>query len=176
MFITAVAEALLTRIPGPTVELRPLEYGDRASLLEIFAGLGPRSRERRFLTPKTRLTESELRHLTAVDQHDHVALLAVSAADGRPVGVARFIRDARRPDTADVAVSVVDAWQDRGIGTLLTNALARRAREVGVRRFTVLMQRDNRAARRLLHRSGGSPNLVEADQETVEFVVDLEVG
>jgi L-amino acid N-acyltransferase YncA len=173
MFITAVADALLTRMPGPTVEVRRLEHGDRDSLLEIFAGLGPRSRERRFLTAKPRLTESELRHLTAVDQHDHVALLAVSTADGRPIGVARFIRDARRPDTADVAVSVVDAWQQCGIGTLLTRALAVRAREVGVRRFTVLMQRDNRAARRLLHCSGGAATLVDADNETVEFEVDL---
>jgi GNAT superfamily N-acetyltransferase len=172
MFITAVADALLTRLPGPAVELRPLEYGDRASLLEIFAGLGPRSRERRFLTPKTRLTETDLRHLTAVDHHDHVALLAVSTTDGRPIGVARFIRDARDPDVADVAVSVVDDWQDRGIGTLLTNALAERAREVGVRRFTVLMQRDNHAARGLLHRNAPA-TLVAADKETVEFEVDL---
>jgi GNAT superfamily N-acetyltransferase len=175
MFLTAVADALLTRMPGPAVELRPLEYGDRAALLEIFAGLGPRSRERRFLTPKTGLTETELRHLTAVDRNDHVALLAISTTDGRPIGIARFIRDARRPDSADVAVSVVDAWQDRGIGSLLTNALAERAREVGIRRVTVLMQRDNHAARRLLQRHGGA-TLIAADKETVEFEVDLQVG
>src|SRR5262245_10682220 len=42
-----------------TVKLRPLERGDRTSLLEIFAGLGARSRQQRFLTPKTRLSETE---------------------------------------------------------------------------------------------------------------------
>src|SRR5689334_12893621 len=72
--------------PGPTTEtvrLTPLEPGDRASLLEIFNGLGDRSRQQRFLTAKPRLTESDLRHLTAVDNHDHVALLAVGEEDGR---------------------------------------------------------------------------------------------
>src|SRR6478672_4031825 len=52
------------------VVLRPLEPGDRAPLLEIFSGLSPRSRRQRFLTPKTRLTEADLRQLTSVDDHD----------------------------------------------------------------------------------------------------------
>jgi GNAT superfamily N-acetyltransferase len=46
-------------------------------------------------------------------------------------------------------VEVVDEWQGRGIGTLLTNALAHRAAEVGVRRFTMTIACGNRAARRL---------------------------
>ncbi len=51
-----------------------------------------------------------------------------------------------------MAVAVVDAWQSRGIGTLLTHASAQRAVEVGVRRVTLTMAWDNRAARRLAHR------------------------
>jgi RimJ/RimL family protein N-acetyltransferase len=158
------------------LELRPLEPGDRASLMEIFAGMGPRSRQLRFLTPKPRLTETDLRHLTAVDDHGHVAVLAVSRASGRPIGVARFIRTVERPELADVAVSVVDAWQGRGVGARLTRALVQRALEVGVRRFTLLVQRDNEAALRLLGRSRGSATLVAADSETLELEVDLELG
>ncbi len=94
---------------GAAVELRTLERDDHASVQEIFAGLGARSRELRFLTPKPRLTSADLRQLTAVDHHDHVAILAMTACDGRPIGVARFVRDRLHPDTADVAVAVVDA-------------------------------------------------------------------
>ena len=158
-----------------TVALRPLEYGDRAPLLEIFAGLSDRSRWQRFLTPKTRLTETDLRQLTAVDDHDHVALLAVTATDDCPVGIARFIRDPRHPDSADVAVAVVDAWQSRGIGTMLTDALARRAVEVGVRRFTLMMASDNRAARRLAHH-GAQVSRLDVYSGTLELAILLRAG
>jgi RimJ/RimL family protein N-acetyltransferase len=157
----------------PAVELRALPPDDDASVLEIFAGLGARSRELRFLTPKPHLTAADLRALTAVDHHDHVAILAVSARSGRPIGVARFVRDPQRPDTADVAVAVVDAWQDRGIGTLLSFALAERAQEVGIRRFTLVMSQDNEAAVRLLHRTPGEIHRVAIDTESAEFEVTL---
>lgn len=172
MLLTAPAAARSTTL-DPVVHLHQLTSGDRAPLLEIFAGLSPRSRQRRFLTAKPRLTESDLRQLTAVDDQDHVAIVAVSARHGRPVGVARFVRESGRPDSADVAVSVVDAWQGRGIGTLLTRALARRAREVGVRRFTVMMQRDNEAALGLLHSTGGAVTRLAVDAETVELAVEV---
>jgi RimJ/RimL family protein N-acetyltransferase len=154
------------------VELRPLEPGDSAAVLEIFAGLGPRSRERRFLTPKPRLTGADLRQLTDVDQRDHVAILAL--VQGRPIGVARFVRDRARPDSADVAVAVVDASQNRGVATMLTEALVHRAREVGVRRFTLVMARDNEAAMRLLQRAPGEVESLAVDQETAEFALTLE--
>lgn len=161
---------------GEAVQLRRLESGDRASVLEIFAGLGPRSRELRFLTPKPRLSSADLHQLTAVDHHDHVAILAVSARDGRPIGIARFVRDPGRPDTADVAVAVVDPWQDRGVGTLLVSALTERALEVGVHRFTLVMDQDNEGAVRLLHRTAGDISRVAMDLETAEFVVTLDAA
>jgi ribosomal protein S18 acetylase RimI-like enzyme len=158
---------------GSAVELRPLEPGDRGAVLEIFAGLGPRSRELRFLTAKPRLTSADLRQLTEVDQHDHVAILAVSAPHGRPIGVARFVREPEHPYSADVAVAVVDDWQDRGIGTMLTNALVRRAHEVGVRRFTMAMAPHNEGAVRLLHRAPGEIERLAIDEQTAEFAITL---
>lgn len=156
-----------------TVELRPLERGDSATVQEVFDGLGPRSRELRFLTAKPRLTSADLRQLTDVDQHDHVAVLAVSVPQGRPLGVARFIRDRKQPCSADVAVAVVDEWQDRGVGTMLANALVRRALEVGVRRFTLAMATDNEAAVRLLHRAPGEIERLAVDEWTAEFAITL---
>jgi RimJ/RimL family protein N-acetyltransferase len=194
----SVARARLTRpspggegghLPGPTghlgsgrargrssaaaVELRPLARGDESSLLEIFAGLGPRSRRLRFLTPKPRLTPAELRRLADVDQHDHVAILASSAASGRPVGVGRFVREPEDGESADVALAVVDAWQSRGVGTLLAQELSARALMVGVRRFTLAMEPGNEAVLRLLERSGGAVSVLSAGPQTLELAVAL---
>jgi len=156
------------------VGLRLLERGDADAVLEVFAGLGPRSRELRFLAPKPRLTAADVRQLTAVDHRDHVAILAVSPRHGRPIGVARFVRTLEDPQTADVAVAVVDAWQNQGVGTLLATALAQRAREAGVRRLALVMSSDNEPAVRLLHRVRGTIHRLAIDRDTAEFAVSLD--
>ena len=155
------------------VTVRPLSRGDTATVLEVFAGLSDRSRHLRFLTPKPRLTRTDLRRLTEVDHHDHVAVVAVAGPGRHPVGVGRFFRDPAQPESADVAVAVVDDWQGQGVGTALVMALMDRARQVGVRRFTMMMSSDNDAALRLLH---GAPGVIEklaVDAETAEFALDF---
>ena len=174
MPLPSCGHSVRERLPdGAEVLLRPLEPEDADLLLDIFDQLGPRSRERRFLTPKHTLTSTDLRQLTAVDHHDHEAVVALSATDRRPVGVARFVRISADPGTADVAVVVVDAWQSRGLGTVLASSLLGRARELGVRRFSVLMARDNEAAVRLMHRVLGEVEQSELNRETAVFVVSL---
>jgi RimJ/RimL family protein N-acetyltransferase len=161
---------------GSLVVVRPLEPEDVVLLRTVFDRLGPRSRELRFLTPKPTLTAADVRQLLAVDHRDHEALVALAATDGTPLGVARFVRVPDDPGTADVAVAVVDAWQSRGLGTVLAGALVRRARELGVHRFSVLMAPENEAALRLLHRVLGDVESVELDRQHAEFVVSLETG
>jgi acetyltransferase len=155
------------------VRLRPLEPGDSATVMEVFAGLGARSRHRRFLTAKPRLTSADLRQLSAVDDRDHVAVVAVSVLHGRPVGVGRFVRDRHDPHSADVALAVVDAWQCLGVGTALAEALVRRARGAGVRRFTLATASDNHAVLRLLHRAPGAVERLADDETVTEFAVAL---
>jgi RimJ/RimL family protein N-acetyltransferase len=158
---------------GAEVVLRPLEPDDADLLHAVFDRLGPRSRELRFLAPKHRLTGADLRQLLAVDHRDHEAVVAFAADDGEPVGVARFVRSDEDPRTADVAVVVVDAWQSRGVGTVLASALVRRARELRVDHFSVLMAHDNEAALRLLHRVLGDVETTVLDRDQAEFVVAL---
>lgn len=92
---------------GAILQVRPIRADDRDGLQAAFRRLGPESRYRRFLTAKQELTEAELTWLTDVDHRDHEALVAVDD-HGELVGVARYIRLADRPATAEVAVTVVD--------------------------------------------------------------------
>jgi GNAT superfamily N-acetyltransferase len=157
---------------GTPVLVHPLVRGDEATVMEVFGQLGERSRERRFLTAKPRLTPADLRQLTAVDEHDHVALVARDI-DGRAIGIARFVRDEQAAETAEVAVTVVDAWQDRGVGTLLSAALSEAARAVGITSFSMVISHDNEAAVRLLHAVTGDIDRVDVDSHTVEFALSL---
>jgi RimJ/RimL family protein N-acetyltransferase len=154
------------------VSLRRLEPGDAEPMLQVFAGLGPRSRELRFLAPTPRLTSSEVRHLTAVDGTDHVAVVATDRW-GRAIGVARLVRDRDDPRSAEIAVEVVDDWQGRGVGSRLLADLVRRASALGVRRLAAFVSPDNRAARALLRRAPGTVSTVRADRWLTEFAVSL---
>jgi RimJ/RimL family protein N-acetyltransferase len=120
---------------GTSARLRPVEPSDRETIERGFEGLSDESRYRRFLSPLPRLTATQLEYLTRVDHHDHEAILAISDQE-EPMGVARYVRTDPDSDEAEVAVTVVDRWQGRGLGTVLLERLTERAREEGVHRYT----------------------------------------
>jgi GNAT superfamily N-acetyltransferase len=121
---------------GSHVRIRQGRRSDRELLLRGFRRLSPESRYRRFLAPIPRLPEATVRHLTDIDHHDHEAMIALDEQGTEALGVARYVRDPDRPQAAKVAVTVVDDWQGRGLGTLLLEAISARARREGIRTFT----------------------------------------
>ncbi len=135
---------------APALVIRPIRPGDAPLLAAGMEQLSAETLRRRFLAPKSRLTSRELRYLTEVDGCRHYALVAVSADDPTELfAVGRWVRDAERPDTAEVAVVVGDCHQGQGIGRRLGLALADAARARGIRRFTATMLTDNQPAHRL---------------------------
>ena len=128
---------------GSRVRLRPGHRSDRELLLRGFERLSPESRYRRFLAAMPELSEEVVRYLTEVDHHDHEAIAALDEQTGEGVGVARYVRDPQRPDVAEFAVTVIDDWQEKGLGTLLLEVLGARARAAGISSFTALMLASN---------------------------------
>src|SRR5215471_5426936 len=155
---------------GSTVMVRPVQSSDASLLADGFARLSERSRRLRFLGEKNSLTVAELRYLTCIDHHNHEALGALSP-DGRGIGVARYIRDSEDPGRAEVAVTVVDEWHGRGLGTKLLELLSDRARDEGVDRFTATVASDNIASIRLVRSAGGV--LVSGSLGTREYEIWL---
>jgi GNAT superfamily N-acetyltransferase len=134
-----------TLADGTAVLIRPLLYSDRFALAAAFNELSPHTRRLRFFNPPEHLDDDDLDYLTNIDFHQHVALAAFAReATGQPgVAVARYIRDARSEDAAEVAVTVADAYQRRGIGSLLLRLLADLAAERGIRTFVYYVLWDN---------------------------------
>jgi GNAT superfamily N-acetyltransferase len=157
---------------GTELEIRPIAPDDKAALAAAVDQSSDEAVYRRFLNPHGRLTASELRYLTEVDHRDHEALLAIDPVAETSVGVARYVRDDERPDTAEIAVAVLESWQGRGVGRALLRRLAERARDEGITRFTALMLSDNRPMRRLLG-DLGTTRLLSAGAGAVELAVDL---
>jgi RimJ/RimL family protein N-acetyltransferase len=158
---------------GSEVVIRELTPRDAPVLAEAFERLSPESRDLRFLGAKPRLSSGDLQYLTDVDGYTHEALGAVDSATGRGVGVARFVRLGPEAPVAEVAVTVVDDWQRRGLATLLLEELNERARAVGIERYTALVSGDNKAVVALLDRIGARVLSADAASATVEYEVDL---
>ena len=158
---------------GSAVLIRPVRSTDAPLIADGFARLSAASRQMRFLGVKKMLSAAELRYFTDVDHHDHEALVALDQA-GQGAGIARYVRDAGDPQAAEIAVTIVDDWQRRGLGTELLARLSDRARSEGIRRFTALADAGNMAATAGLRAAGA--RLVRRGRGTVEYEITLTSG
>lgn len=158
---------------GSVVVIRQVQCTDAPLLADGFARLSAETRRLRFLTGKPSLTAAELRYFTEIDHHDHEALGAVNPVDGRGLGIARYIRYADDPHGAEVAVTVVDEWQGRGLGTKLLSMLVDRARQEGIRHFAALVAAENAAVVGLLQESSVGFRVTHRESGTVEYEITL---
>jgi GNAT superfamily N-acetyltransferase len=158
---------------GSRVLIRRLRPADAPEVQAAFARLSEESRRLRFLTAKPSLSDSELRYLTDVDGSRHEAICAIDPASGQGVGIGRFVRDEPGSPRAEVAVTVVDAWQRRGLGTILLETLAERAREEGISEFTALVAADNRSMNMLLDQLGAPVHRLRRLGEALEYEIEV---
>ena len=139
------------------MHLRPITPDDRDRLAQAFTLLSPRSRYLRFHHPLSQLSDEHLRYLTEVDGRDHAALVAEDA--DRPehpgIAVARYIRIDDEPEVAEAAITVIDEYQGRGVGTLMLRHLARVAGRNGVHHLRNYVLADNRPMLDALDAVGG---------------------
>jgi protein lysine acetyltransferase len=167
---------VIERLPdGAPVLIRPIRADDKRMLTDGLRRLSDESVHRRFLTPKRSFSRTELRYLTEVDGRDHVALVVESPAQPvrRLIAVGRFVRLADDPHAAEVAITVGDDWQQRGLGSMLSEQLAAEARRLGIHRFTATMAADNVPAHRLMAKLTDHLEQHHAGSGIDELVLDI---
>jgi acetyltransferase len=157
---------------GDLVLVRPIRASDAAELQRAFALMSETSQYQRFMTGTPRLTDSQAAYFTAVDHVQHEAYVAHAPDDDTYIiGVARFIRYGSASDDAELAVTVADSWQGRGLGAALLRVLTARAIEVGVKRFRAEMMADNAAIIGLLRSAGMTDETVSGRLATGHVVL-----
>jgi RimJ/RimL family protein N-acetyltransferase len=83
---------------------------------------------------------------------NHVALVAEANEDGRPAGGCRYV--VVEPGRAEVAFTVIDAYQKKGLGTALMRHIAAIGREAGLRELVAEVLSDNAPMLKVFERSG----------------------
>jgi len=116
---------------GAGVLLLPVSPCDRQCILDGFEQLSDRSRYSRYHTPMRSLPDGYVDCLTGADNYNSVVVAAQLDQEGEQVGIglARYVRLQDEPDVAEFSVTVVDAYQNQGLGTLLLEYLMQHARE-----------------------------------------------
>ena len=162
---------LKTKLPdGTRVLIRLLRPEDRAELVRGFEKLSMDSRRFRFMTPIRKLSQYQLSSLIEVDQQHHVAIgVRDIGSPGKPgIAIGRFVRLEEEPKTAEFAITVIDEYQNRGLGTLLTEILLKAAYERGIEVLRGFLLDDNGIMIKLLEHFGArikreSGNVLRAD-------------
>lgn len=154
------------------VLLRPALPADVQLISEAGRGFSDETVYRRFMS-RQRPNRRMLMSLFDVDFTEHFAWVLIEPTSGVVVAEARYIRDPADPETAEVALSVADAFQGAGAGTGLIDAVSVAAHCAGVRRFTARTLVDNTAMRRILNRfqvtwSHDEPGIVSASFDVPE--------
>ncbi len=167
---------------GTHLLLRLGTPADRDELLAGFEHLSAESRRARFFTPMPRLRPQVLERLVDVDDHHHVAVAALDVgrppapgtdAEGFGVGVGRYIVDADDPSRAEAAVTVIDDYQGRGIGTLLLEALIDHAIGTGIATLEAMVLAENEAMLNVLAQLGATMDWDPDDRSVVHMTIPV---
>jgi GNAT superfamily N-acetyltransferase len=163
-------ERVVTLRDGTRALVRPILPEDRWRLAEGLKLLSPRSRYLRFHTSIEELTDEQLTYLTEIDYCNHMAWVALDPDDVEApgLGVARYVRLADDPTVAEAAVTVIDAYQGRGLGTILLRELATTAIQNGIRTLRNYVLTDNESMIEIIDQIGAqrseiAPGVLQVD-------------
>lgn len=143
--------------------VRPLRRSDRRLIEQALRLLSARTLYARFHTRGTRLSPREIDYLVDTDDRDHVSWLVLDPAQrphdcpgGLPIALGRYVRDPETPSRAEVALTVCDHHQGRGVSKVLLGALAASAQGAGVENFCGSLLAENHAMRSLMQNLGAT--------------------
>ena len=165
--------------------IRPIGPEDAHREQTFVRGLSPESRYLRFLNTLRELSPEMLERFTRPDPAREIALVALSASamDAVPaaeplevvplqIGVARCVR-AASGEQGEFAIVVADAFQGKGLGTLLMQALMESARAAGLRRIEGLVLATNRRMLELMGSLGFTVHTATDDPRMRRVVKQL---
>ncbi|TZF90018.1 GNAT family N-acetyltransferase [Cognatilysobacter lacus] len=159
---------------GHRVRVRALRATDAAAERRFIDGLSPATRRARFLGTVARVDDGLLSLLMSEDAKGPTAVVAVvpGSMGEDIVGVARLAA-APAADHAEIAVTVTDAWQHRGLGTVLIGALRELARARGIRRLWSMDSSGNASMRDFAHALGARAHVDPGDPTQVIYELDV---
>ena len=169
------SEGAWTLADGTKLTLRHIAPADAAREQAFVHGLSVQSRYLRFHGTIKDLSKKDSKKFTEPDSRNAVALIVLRIGESgeEEIGVARYVID---PDRAncEFAIVVADAWQKRGIGARLMNALISHLQASGVKQISGSVLKSNSAMIKFIKQMGFAETNVPDDPSTLLFVKHLD--
>lgn len=161
-------------IGGQSVTIRPMHSSDSGMEAEFVHNLSTETKHYRFLGGVNELSPAELKRMCNVDGQHSMAFVATLKKDGREtqIGVSRYAEGAEE-NVREMAVTIADEWQHKGLGHLLATHLIDYARSHGVRQLYSVDLADNVAMRHLANDLGMSARRTTDDPNQVIYSLPL---
>ena len=131
---------------GSHVLIRPVRKQDAASERAFIQALSPQAHRYRFLGQVSHPSDELIERLTDIDYKHEIAFAAVVHDDSwdKLVAVGRYSANAGET-SCECAVTVLDDWQGKGLGTIMLTRLIEVARSRGIKRMWSVDSSDNAA-------------------------------
>ncbi|MFN0137621.1 MAG: GNAT family N-acetyltransferase [Phycisphaerae bacterium] len=170
-------KALETRMKasdGTSLLVRPIRATDETLLHDLFYRLGQDTIHQRFFSIKKFMPHEHLQRFCNVDYEHDMTLIAVLPHEARErvVAFAGYNLESSS-GMAEASFVVEDAFQGRGIGTLLMRRLTEVAEVRGVRGFTASVLADNLRMLRVFEKCG-YPLFTERDGDVLRLRIPFE--
>lgn len=163
---------------GERFILRPIRPEDAEAHAAFFARLPAEDVRYRFFSVLRELSAERMARLTQMDYEREIAFIAIRAATGETVGVARLAREtsavAGLGDQGEFAIAVEPSAKGRGLGSALMRALLGWARGQGMRRVFGLVLADNQAMLAFVRHLGFTIARVPRESDVLEAALELE--
>ena len=147
---------------------------DRNRILAAKAYTSEETYARRFHQRAHHFSDWDLTYLTEVDGDNHIALIATECEDpDRLVAIARCVRNPAEPHDAELAITVHDPYQRRGIGFGMLSLLHDAAVAHGITQLRAFIESDNDAMVALMYKVFPRTRRVTKFGRTCEFLAEL---
>ena len=158
-------------INGEDLFLRPIRADDVDRLRALHRRLSANSQRMRFFSAMRELPQAMAERLCNVDFVDRAAFVFVDQDDTLIRGVGRY--EGEGNGSAEIAVTVQDAYQGQGLGMVLVKKLSEHAKSVGLKRLSAQVLGENTRMLELLRHSG-LPMHVEYHSGVATVTLDSE--
>jgi len=140
---------------GTQINFRPIHPTDEQRMRDLFYALSQQSIYYRWMSHLKRMPRKEIQNYVYIDHRDQVAIVGtLPESHGEEIiAVGGYFLNPKT-NRAEVAFTVLDDWQNRGIGTYLLRQLIQVAKRYGIAGFTAEVLRQNKVMQTVFHNAG----------------------
>ena len=161
-------------LDGHSIKIRPINIQDMPLEHDFIEHLSEETKHYRFFGAIKNVSDKMLKSLCDIDGQNSMAFIATENIDGKDVeiGVCRYVLS-DNPDIHEMALTVADVWQHKGLGKLLMNHLITYAKTHGVKTIYSVELAENPRMRTLSKELGMQVRIDPEDAHQIIYSLAL---